>query len=251
MKLISWNMRGLNSPSKHRMLKTMIKLEKPAIVFLQETKSTNVLLEKILRKAWPGSRSVSVDAIGASGGLAIVWNLQTLTLQDFHASRNFIQATFHILGMELHGLLTNTYFPQDLHKKLEVLEALTALNATRQHPLWISGGDYNIITNLKEKKGGQMRLEEDNTGLKEFIQTNQLIDVQTSNGTFTWTNKRRGPHHIASILDRFLISDNAIYMGGELHASILLEGSSDHWPIMLQWTSPGKQSNRPFRFESF
>eukprot|EP00253_Pinus_taeda_P006641 PITA_06641 len=220
----------------------MIQLEKPAIVFLQETKSTNVLLEKILRKAWPGSRSISVDGLGASGGLFIVWNPQNLTLQDFHASRNFIQASFHILGTELHGLLTNTYFPQDLHQKLEVLEALTALNSTRQHPLCISGGNYNIITNLKEKKGGRMKLEEDSTGLKEFIQTNQLIDIQTSNGLFTSTNKRRGPHHIASRLDRFLISDNAIYMGGELHASILPQGGSDHWPIMLQWTSPARKT---------
>jgi len=251
MKLISWNMRGFNSPSKHRMLKNMIQLEKPAIVFLQETKSTKASLERILNKAWHGSRSVSVDAVGASGGLAIVWNPQILTLQDFHATHNFIQATFHLLGTELHGLLTNTYFPQYLHQKLEVLEALTALNATRQYPLWISGGDFNIITNLKEKKGGRMRLEEDSTGLKEFIQSNQLIDMQTSNGTFTWTNKHRGIHHIASRLDRFLISDNAIHMGGDFHTSILPQGGSDHWPIMLQWTRPGKQCNRPFRFETF
>eukprot|EP00253_Pinus_taeda_P013020 PITA_13020 len=229
----------------------MIQSEKPTVVFLQETKNTNVILEKILRKAWPGSRSVSVDGLGASGGLAIVWNPQSITLQDFHASRNFIQASFHILGTEIHGLLTNTYFPQDLHQKLEVLEALTALNANRLHPLWISGGDYNIITSLTEKKGGRMKLEEDSTGLKEFIQNNQLIDLQTSNGLFTWTNKRRGPHHIASRLDRFLISDNAIHLGGALHASILPQGGSDHWPIMLQWISPGKQSNRPFHFESF
>lgn len=152
MKLISWNMRGLNSPSKHRMLKIMIQLEKPSVVFLQETKSTNVILEKILCKAWPGSRSTSVDGLGASGGLAIVWNPQSITLQDFHASRNFIQASFHILGTEIHGLLTNTYFPQDLHHKLEVLEALTSLNVNRHHPLWISGGDFNIITSLTKKK---------------------------------------------------------------------------------------------------
>eukprot|EP00253_Pinus_taeda_P009145 PITA_09145 len=231
MKLISWNMRGLNSPSKHRMLKIMIQLEKPSVVFLQETKSTNVILEKIMRKAWPGSRSTSVDGLGASGGLAIAWNLQSITLQDFHASRNFIQASFHILGIEIHGLLTNTYFPQDLHHKLEVLEALTSLNVNRHHLLWISGGDFNIITSLTEKKGGRMKLEEDSSGLKEFIQNHQLIDMQTSNGLFTWTNKRRGPHHIASRLDRFLISDNAIHLGGALHASILPQGGSDHWPI--------------------
>jgi len=166
MKLISWNMRGLNSPSKHRTLKNLIQLEKPSLVSLQETKSNNVSLERILTKAWTGSRSVSVDAIGASGGLAIPWNPQILMLQDFHATHFFIQASFHLIGTDLHGLLTNAYFLQDLHHKLEVLDALIALNSNRQYPLWISGGDFNIIMTLEEKKGGRMKLEGDSTGFK-------------------------------------------------------------------------------------
>jgi len=221
------------------------------MVFLQETKSTNTALEKILNKAWSGSRSVSVDVVGASGGLSIVWNPQILLLQDFHATHHFIKATFHLTGTDIHGLLTNTYFPQDLHHKLEVLDTLTDLNYSRQFPLWISGGDFNIITHLEEKKGGHMKLEDDNTGFKDIIRSNQLIDIQTSNGTYTWTNKRRGVHNIASRLDRFLISDNAIHLGGDFHASILPQGGSDHWPIMLQWTRPGKHCNWPFRYEAF
>jgi len=74
MKLISWNVRGLNSPSKHRMLKNLIQQEKPTLVFLQETKSNNTVIERILNKVWSGCRSVSVDALGASRGLAITWN---------------------------------------------------------------------------------------------------------------------------------------------------------------------------------
>eukprot|EP00253_Pinus_taeda_P020399 PITA_20399 len=200
MKLISWNMRGLNSSSKHRILKNMIQSEKPSVVFIQETKSTTTALEKIFNKAWSGSRSVSIDAVGASGGLSIVWKPQILLLR---------------------------------------------------FPLWISGVDFNIITHLEEKKGGRMKLEEDNNGFKEFIRSNQLIDIQTSNGTYTCTNKRRGVHNIASRLDRFLLLDNAIHLGGDFHASILPQGGSDHWPIMLQWTRLGKHCNRPFRYEAF
>lgn len=133
----------------------MIQSEKPAVVFLQETKSTTTTLEKIFNKAWSGSRSVSIDAAGASGGLSIVWNPQILLLQDFNATRHFIQATFHLIGTDIHGHLTNTYFPQDQQHKLEVLETLTDLNSSRRFPLWISGGDFNIITHLEEKKEGE------------------------------------------------------------------------------------------------
>jgi len=56
---------------------------------------------------------------------------------------------------------------------------------------------------------------------------------------------------IASRLDRFLISDNAVHIGGEFTASILPFSGSDHWPIALHWNRPGSSIRRPFRFEAF
>lgn len=143
------------------------------------------------------------------------------------------------------------YFPQDLQKKLDLLDSITTLNSVRSFPLWICGGDFNIITTLEEKSGGKSKLEGDSIGLKDFIHRNQLMDLQTSNGMYTWTNKRRGPQHIASRLDRFLMSDNVVHLGGDFHASIMPQVGSDHWPIMLQWSRLGSRCNRPFRFEYF
>jgi len=86
MKLISWNVRGLNSPSKHKMIKNLIMQEKPAIVFLQETKSSSTAIDRLSNKIWVGSSSISVDASGASGGLSIIWNPQIVSLDNFHAT---------------------------------------------------------------------------------------------------------------------------------------------------------------------
>jgi len=74
MKLISWNIRGLNGPRKGRLLKNMLMQEKPSILFLQETKCSSVTLEKIAAKVWPSGLVAAVDAQGASGGLAILWD---------------------------------------------------------------------------------------------------------------------------------------------------------------------------------
>jgi len=97
-----------------------------------------------------------VDAYGASGGLAIAWNKQTISLTYFHASHHLIQATFHIIGTNIHGHLTNVYFPQDYMQKSALLNTLETLNSTRTHPLWITGGDFNMITKLEEKKCGRV-----------------------------------------------------------------------------------------------
>ena len=71
MKLISWNVQGLNSPEKLRMIENMVKQEQPQIFFMKETKCNSSMLGNILSKAWLGCQSVAMDASGASGGLAI------------------------------------------------------------------------------------------------------------------------------------------------------------------------------------
>eukprot|EP00253_Pinus_taeda_P004660 PITA_04660 len=157
MKLISWNLRGLNGLGKLRILKNMIKMEKLQIWFLQETKCNSSTLGSILSKAWPGCQLVAVDASGASGGLVIAWNTRVLTLSDFHASHHFIQATFHILGTNIHGHLSNVYFPQEARNKIALLKIIEALNYNKVHPIWIIGGDFNMITKMEENLGGRNR----------------------------------------------------------------------------------------------
>ena len=70
----------------------------------------------------------------------------------------------------------------------------------------IIGGDFNAIRNIKEKQGGifpstKMMEEFDN-----FIYDNDLSEVRSSNGIFSWFNKRDGFLQIAEKLDRFLIA---------------------------------------------
>ena len=108
-----------------------------------------------------------------------------------------------------------------------------------------------MITALEEKTGGRTRLELDSISFKEFIQSNLLMDLPTSNGIHTWTNKRKGTQHIASRLDHFLMSDNAIHLGRNFHTSIMPLTGSDQWPILMQWSQLGSRCNKPFQFESF
>ena len=108
-----------------------------------------------------------------------------------------------------------------------------------------------MITKMGERRGGRLRADQDSAHFKDFIANSWLIDIPFSNGTFTWNNKRTGNQQIASKLDRFLISDNAIHLGGDLLASILPQIGLDHWPIMLHWQNVGLQYKKPFKFEAF
>ena len=62
----------------------------------------------------------------------------------------------------------------------------------------------------------------------------KLVDTDTSNGLFTWNNKRGGESQVASKLDRFIISKYLMLIDKEMIAIVLPFGGSDHWPVQLE-----------------
>jgi hypothetical protein len=54
MKVISWNIRGLNERSKQRILRDYIKEETPDILMLQETKCVGLEAKSIMQRIWKG-----------------------------------------------------------------------------------------------------------------------------------------------------------------------------------------------------
>jgi hypothetical protein len=108
-----------------------------------------------------------------------------------------------------------------------------------------------MILNLAEKKGGIRREEPEMALFRELLHDLHLVDIPTVNGQYTWNNCRGEGHQIASILDRFLASENLVSMDIYYAATILPTIGSDHWPITLEIDVRAKRPNRPFRFELF
>jgi hypothetical protein len=90
----------------------------------------------------------------------------------------------------------NVYGPhnqEDKDKLMQRLELIRTLVTTRN---WILGGDFNMILSLEEKIGGTKKLEQDSSKFKTLIDHLKLVDIENSNGTFTWSNHRSGTQHI-------------------------------------------------------
>jgi exonuclease III len=64
MKLLSWNVRDLNSLRKHHMLRKRINQEKPTIVLLQETKCDKETMTTLAKKCWKESKVKASDSHG-------------------------------------------------------------------------------------------------------------------------------------------------------------------------------------------
>ncbi|KAH7864902.1 hypothetical protein Vadar_031844 [Vaccinium darrowii] len=112
MKIISWNIRGLGSSVKKRFLSKLIKEREPDIVMIQETK-LETIERKTAQKLW-GSTEVGFTesgAIGASGGILILWNKELFKPQSITTNRHFIIVTGVLIDFECTLLVPLSQLP--------------------------------------------------------------------------------------------------------------------------------------------
>ena len=55
-------------------------MEKPGVIFLQETKCSKIELQSIGGKVWKGCEAIAVDANKVVGGIGILWNPKEVSL---------------------------------------------------------------------------------------------------------------------------------------------------------------------------
>jgi exonuclease III len=88
MKILSWNCRGLSTPSAIPNLRNVAQCHQPDILFLSETLSKAPTMERI-RVNLKFNSCLSVDVEGRSGGLSVMWR-DTIQCRVLNYYRNFI-----------------------------------------------------------------------------------------------------------------------------------------------------------------
>ena len=169
---------------------------------------------------------------------------------DAEASRNYLSVVIQPVGDKEIYLVMNVYGPQRMDDKVKFIDSLVDLRSRFGDIPWILGGDFNMIKSLLEKKGGTRTLNKDSLAFQTFMDSMKLVDIVSSNGLFTWNNKRGGESLVASKLDRFIISEDLMLNNKEMATSILPFRGSDHWPVQLEVRGIGTPKNIPFRFEN-
>lgn len=182
MKVITWNIRGLNSARKQRILRNKLKQEQSDLCFIQEMKCTIDRIEAINKQHWRKYKMVAIEDHQRSGGILTLWNPQILNLIAAEATRYTLMVRMQIIGNTEEILCTNVYGPHRLEEKKGMIRELEDIKGRATNLHWILAGDFNIITSLAEKKGGTRRLDRDAEEFSNFIDRAEMVDLQTKNG---------------------------------------------------------------------
>ena len=126
MRYISWNCRGLGSKPKEEALKDLIRIQKPEILLIQETKMEENSLLQAGKSFWKKGPGIANNSRGASGGIATFWDSNLYDLEAEERTQHWI---FTKLVHKINGRtvsLFNLYAPVLLSEKKECWSSLEA-----------------------------------------------------------------------------------------------------------------------------
>ena len=90
MKYVSWNCRGLGSNLKEEALKDIVRLYKPEVLLIQETKLEDVVLLQASKVFWKKGQVRAVSSRGASEGIATYWDTFKFELTSEESNMHWI-----------------------------------------------------------------------------------------------------------------------------------------------------------------
>lgn len=206
MNALAWNYQGMGSPGKIQFLKDLIRVEKPAFLFLSETISRYAKMEELCNKlGFEGF--TAVEPQGKSGGIALFWkNATNVTLLSF--SRSHIDVCISSNGME-DWRLSGIYGEPARSQRHKTWELLRNLSRDANLP-WCLVGDFNNVTSQADKKGGSSYPSHLIEGFNECMIDAQLHDLDLIGHQFTWERGRNTSNWIEIRLDRVLANDQWI-----------------------------------------
>ena len=128
---------------------------------------------------------MAIDAAGQSGGIAILWQPRMVELSNWRANKFALMADFCFLDTRVRGSTGNIYGPSCFQEKHSFMSFLKWLQEQAEQGPWVLGGDFNLIANLGEKKGGRRTVDKFQEAFSEFLARGPLVDVETGSGWFT------------------------------------------------------------------
>ncbi|KAH9723192.1 reverse transcriptase domain-containing protein [Citrus sinensis] len=181
----------------------------------------------------------AVDRTGMGSGLALLWRADVNVSITSYSSHHIDALVSSESG--LRWRCTGIYGHPELSQKHNTWTLMKRLASLFSYP-WCCFGDFNEIMHMHEKNGGNERNLNRVAEFREAVQSCNLQDMGCKGYPYTWSNKRYGDHLIEERLDRFLCSKDWGINFQESVGTNLVNWSSDHCPIILDFHERSKNS---------
>ena len=158
----------------------------------------------VSQKNWKKRGKAAISSRGASGGIGTLWDDKKFEVVDIKYNSCWILTLLRQKDTNTLVRIFNIYAPNSYAEIFFCWNLLCKERSNLQGNV-ILVGDLNVILSQDEKRGGSLVRDPIREIVDETILECDFMDVKPSTGKYTWNNKRIGPRHIFSRLDRFLV----------------------------------------------
>jgi hypothetical protein len=192
LKIISWNVRGINDAGKRSSISNLLKSWKPDVVCFQETKMESISVGTI-RSLWDGSFTgwVVLPAFGTSGGILLMWDKRVVECIDEAVGTFSLSCKFKSVLDQFVWAFTGVYSTNDNSERSLPWEELSGISHLWDIP-WCIGGDFNVVRFMNERAGAP-RSTPTMGDFSDFICELGLLDLPLTGGSFTLSNNQVPP----------------------------------------------------------
>ncbi|XP_028127267.1 uncharacterized protein LOC114323788 [Camellia sinensis] len=235
MDLLIWNYMGAGNKKFKRNLCELVQIHKPDLLVLMETKVELASMGMFFNQMG-FITSAHVDPIGRSGGILMLWNLNSIFVRVTKASSQLI--TTKIVTQEYpEWLLSAVYASPVSSKRKELWERLESIAQSTSEP-WMVAGDFNDFASQEEKRSlaGNPHSSQDRRRTKTFadrMNRCSIMDLGCSGPKLTWTNNRKGWTNTMVRLDRAMCNSEWQTSFPEGLVRNLPRTYSNHSPLMV------------------
>ncbi|XP_048490011.1 uncharacterized protein LOC125491972 [Beta vulgaris subsp. vulgaris] len=199
-KIISWNVRGINSPRKQKDVLRSIQKHSILLVGLLKTKVKACHLGNLYQNVFNSWCFTFNIGYHPGGRVVLAWNHGVFSVSIIHSTDQFIHCYVQPISGRTSFFCTFIYAYNESARR----ESLWAdLRNVKTKELWLIMGDLNCVRHVHERIGAPVRSGEMEAINRCMIECG-LDDVRSSGYYLTWNNKQQGNVRVFSKLDRIM-----------------------------------------------
>ena len=157
LKILSWNVRGVNDPEKRKVIKNFIRIHRVDMICLQETKVQEMNIEMV-RSLRVGRllNWTALNAEGSAGVILLIWDKRRISLVDSMVGNFSVSCLFKMEEDGFQWVFSRVYGPIEKSLREHFWEELGSIKGLWDEP-WCVGGDFNeILTPDERSRGGRI-----------------------------------------------------------------------------------------------
>ncbi|XP_070018047.1 uncharacterized protein [Nicotiana sylvestris] len=248
MNFIIWNVRGANSAEFKRHYSDMVKMHKPVMLVLLETKMAD---HKKLTEELQFDMHIQFPTVGHYGSIVIMWRDSSLQVDEVAVNSQGIHAIVKVLPLNPPLFFSAIYASNHIEDRKALWDSLVDISKNHRGS-WFVGGDFNEVLKAIDKFRGHPINTQRSNSFWNCINNCHLVYLGFKGSKYTWSNKRYNNRSslILERIDKCLANNQWINEYPEANITHLPKTHSDHCPMLVNLSNNSYTPlNKPFRFE--